>query len=143
MTKEELVETVNLIHAMWNKEPTSDPDRLKTLYRAWSRLLLDCPQDGILTAAETLARHEQYLPPPGMIRAEWERRQPDAAPTPAQAWNQYVALRDAVNAGTFDPTAANIHPRLQKTIAQVGYSLSTNDDRRHFTATYLTVGDSR
>ena len=143
MTKEELVETVNLIHAMWNKEPPTDPDRLKTLYRAWSRLLLNCPQEGILTAAETLAHHEQYLPPPGMIRAEYERTQPGAAPTPAQAWNQYVALRDAVNTGTHNPTTTTIHPRLQKTITQVGYSLSTNDDRRHFTATYQTTDNNK
>ena len=142
MNKQELADTVELIYAMWNKELPNDPDRLKTVYRAWDRILSDCPQNGVLTAAERLALSEPYLPTPGTIKAEYLRTQPGAAPTPAEAWNQYIRLRDSVNAGTHDPTVADIHPRLAKTIAAVGYNLSTNDDRRHFTTTYLTTLDS-
>lgn len=141
MTKEELVETVNLVHAMWNKDLGNDGEKATLVYRAWGRLLKDCPQDGILQAAERLNMREEYLPTPGALKSEYQRTVRGAAPTPAQAWNQYVALRDAVNAGTHNPTVADIHPRLRKTIAAVGYSLSTNDDRRHFTATYWTMGD--
>lgn len=136
MTKEELVETVNLVHAMWNRDVGNDGNRATLLYRAWGRVLKDCPQDEILRAADRLNVREEYLPTPGALKREYLGSLPDAAPSAAQAWNQYVALRDAVNAGTHDPTVADIHPQLRKTITAVGYTLSTNDDRRHFTATY-------
>lgn len=139
MTKQELAETVELIYAMWNKELPHDPERLKTVYRAWGRLLLDHPQDDILNAAERLATRHEYLPTPGTIKTEYQRLQPGAPPTPTEAWNQYTRLRDTINAGTHNPTVAEIHPRLAKTINAVGYNLHTNDDRRHFTNTYETI----
>lgn len=140
MTKEELTEVVEIVYAMWNKELPNLPDSQKNIYRAWHRLLADAPKDGILQAADRLAIREQYLPAPGMLKAEYLRTLPDTAPTPAQAWNQYIRIRDAVNAGTTQHDVA-IHPRLQAVIQQVGLTLHTNDDRRHFTETYnATVG---
>ena len=140
MTKEELTEVVEIIYAMWNKELPNLPDSQKNIYRAWHRILADTPKDAILQAADRLAIREQFLPPPGMIKAEYLRHLPDAPPTAAQAWNEYIRIRDSVNAGTMD-TGTTIHPRLQAVIQQVGLSLHTNDDRRHFTETYsATVG---
>jgi hypothetical protein len=135
MTKEELTEVVEIIYAMWNKEIPNLPDSRKNMYIAWFRVLNDTPKDGILQAADRLAVRETYLPAPGMIKAEYLRTLPEAPPTAAQAWNQYVRIRDAVNAGTTQHDVV-IHPRLQATIQQVGLNLHTNDDRRHFTETY-------
>lgn len=134
MNKEELTETVEIIYAMWNKELPNLPDNQKNVYRAWHRILADTPKDEILKAADRLATREQYLPTPGMIKAEYLRTLPDAPPTAAQAWNQYTHIRDTVNAGTIEPT--NIHPKLQTIIQQVGLNLHTNADRLHFTETY-------
>jgi hypothetical protein len=143
MTKEELVETVELVYAIWNKDMPQNADSLKTLYKAWARVLLDAPKDGILEAADRLALINQYLPTPGTLKQEWLRTEPGAAPTPTQAWNQYCAIRDAVNAGTHTPH--QVHPRLQAAINQCGLSLHTNDDRRHFTQTYneTTVAETQ
>ena len=134
MTKEELVSTVEIVYAMWNKEVPHNPS---TLYEAWGRILKDCPKDGILKAAEKLSLTETFLPTPGNLKSTYMRTLPDAPPTAAQAWNEYCRIRDQVNSGTH--TMNNIHPRLQATIRQVGLNLSTNDDRRHFTETYLNA----
>lgn len=134
MTKEELITTVEIVYAMWNKEVPHNPS---TLYEAWGRILKDCPKDSILKAAEKLSLTETFLPTPGNLKATYMRTLPDAPPTAAQAWNEYCHIRDQVNSGTH--TTNNIHPRLQATIKQVGLNLSTNDDRRHFTETYNTT----
>ena len=140
MTKEELTQVVETVYAMWNKElPYSDSARL-TVYNAWALILHDDPKDQIIKAATRLAHHETFMPSPGMIRAEYLKTLPDAPPTASQAWNMYTRIRDAVNSGAVD-TTTRIHPRLQATIQQVGLNLHTNDDRRHFTETYLDADE--
>ena len=138
MTKEELISTVEIVYAMWNKDIPHNPS---TLYEAWGRILKDCPKDGILKAAERLSLTETFLPTPGVLKANYLQSLPDAPPTAAQAWNEYCRIRDQVNSGTH--MMQNIHPRLQSTIQQVGLNLHTNDDRRHFTETYNSVAESR
>lgn len=138
MNKEELAEVVEIVYAMWNKELPNLPDSKKNIYRAWNRVLNDMPKDGILEAADRLAVREQFLPPPGMIKAEYLRCQPDAPPSAAQAWNEYCRIRDAINSGTATADM-DTHPRLRATIQQTGLNLHTNDDRRHFTETYSAM----
>ena len=139
MTKNELISVVDTVYAMWNRELPLDPE---LLYNAWGRILKDCPKDGVLDAVDRLALTEAFMPPVGMIKAEYQRLLPNATPTASQAWNEYCRLRDAVNSGTHD-TVTDLHPRLQATIRQVGLNLHTNDDRRHFTETYNTVKETR
>lgn len=136
MNKKELAEAVELIYAMWNKEIPTNIDARTMTYRAWNTILGDLPYDEIIEAAKRLTTKETYLPTAGTIRTE-HRRTTTQEPTPAQAWNQYTSIRDAINSGTtqYQPP----HPRLQKTIQQVGLNLHTNDDRRHFTETYNTT----
>ena len=140
MTKQELAEAVELIYAMWNKEIPANVESRTMMYRAWNTILGDLPQNEVLEAAKRLAGKETYLPTSGAIRTE-HRRMTTNEPTAAQAWNQYTAIRDAINSGTtqYQPP----HPRLQKTIQPVGLNLHTNDDRRHFTETYNTVEETR
>jgi len=134
VTKDELIEAVDLIYAMWNKDLPTLPDQQKNMYRAWSRLILDCPKNDILQAADRLALTHPYLPTPGTIRAEYNRIQPGSSPSPSQAWNQYTQIRDAINSGNQSPIQP--HPKLAATIRQTGLNLHTNDDRKHFTQTY-------
>jgi len=140
MNKTELAEIVELIYAMWNKELPTNVEAKTMTYRAWNTVIGDLPKTEILEAAKRLTARETYLPTAGLVRTE-HRRMTTKEPTPAQAWNQYTAIRDAVNSGTtqYQPP----HPRLQKTIQQVGLNLHTNDDRRHFTETYNTVEETQ
>ncbi|MBM3913698.1 MAG: hypothetical protein FJ351_04565 [Sphingomonadales bacterium] len=140
MNKQELTETVELIYAMWNKELPVNIEAKKMTYRAWNIIIGDLPQTEVIEASKRLTSKETYLPTAGLIRTE-HRRMTIKEPTAAQAWNQYTHIRDAINSGTtqYEPP----HPRLQKTIQQVGLNLHTNDDRRHFTETYNTVEETQ
>lgn len=135
MTKDELSNTVETIYAMWNKELPNTVDAKKKVYEAWWRLLKDIEQEQALQAADRLALRETFLPTPGTIKTEHLRT--TGTLTAAEAWNEYLKVKDAINNGTWDST--QIPPRLKTTIYKVGLNLHTNDDRRHFTETYNTT----
>jgi hypothetical protein len=136
MDKKQLAEVVEIVYGMWNKELPVNIESRKLTFRAWQLLLGDLEEQDIIDAAKRLAQKEHFLPTPGMLVTE-HRRFTTKEPTPHQAWSHYTHIRDAVNSGTTQYSPP--HPRLQKTIQQVGLNLHTNDDRKHFIEIYTTL----
>jgi hypothetical protein len=134
MTKEELREIVDRMHASWNIQPL--PAQLQTIYRAWWDILSDCDKtvtDSVLT---NLIKEDSWAPRPGTIyRRVMERTRPDMPPSSHEAWEHYRTLAAQLDTGVWQEQ--QMHPTLQKTIATIGgYHLHTNADREHFTQIY-------
>jgi hypothetical protein len=135
MNKTEAIEVVNQTYATWNQALPASPDERKSIYTAWWTLIADLEPAHCTQAIIHLALTETFLPKPGHLRKTvYNLTNPDAPPTPSQAWNQYHNLCQQMNSGNYTPQ--NIHPALAETIRQVGTELTTGADRNHFTETY-------
>lgn len=144
MTKEELVDVVDRIHASWNQ--TVDKSQQKTVYEAWWRILKDLDKSTVDEAVDELCLFERFMPRPGDVRrAAVFKSTGWNPPSKAEAWNQFRSMADAAHTGTF-VSSTPIDPLVKKTVAQLGgtasYNLHTNGDRELFFAAYdRTVAD--
>jgi hypothetical protein len=141
MTRQELTEIVDRVHATWNHPIPKGTDQ-KTVYNAWWQLLQTLNADAVHTTITLLAIHETYMPKPGQILRNTVLRETGFnPPTPPEAWNQLRKAAEASHTGTHNQHH-EIHPLVKQTITQLGgtsaYNLHTNGDRETFTTTYQT-----
>ena len=134
MTKDELRELVDRMHASWNIQPL--PAQLQAIYRAWWLMLEECEASDAQAVLTDLIKEDGWAPRPGTVyRRILERTRPDMPPSPQTAWEQYRSLATQLDTGVWEQQP--MHPTLQKTIATIGgYHLHTNADREHFTQIY-------
>lgn len=143
MTKEELVEIVDRIHASWNQQ--INPNNQKVLYEAWWRILQDLPKNEVDHAIDQLVIKDGYMPRPGAVRKQtlnnhhgWK------PPTHIEAWQQFRTMAEAAHTGSYTGNE-NIHELVKMTVAELGgttaYNLHTNGDRQQFLDMYQTIVD--
>lgn len=135
MTKDELKQVVDKVHANWNITPL--PAQLPTIYRVWWDLLEPFEFATIDTVINKLIREDSWAPRAGTVyKRALTELDPNPAPTPALAWEQYRTLATKLDTGVWEQQTP-LHPTLQKTINTIGgYHLHTNSDREHFTQIY-------
>lgn len=143
MTKEELVEVVDRIHATWNHQ--INPNNQKVVYDAWWRILHDLNKNDVDTALDTLTIQDGYMPRPGAVRKQTINNQHNwKPPTHIEAWQQFRIMADSAHTGTYTGNE-NIHPLVKTTVKELGgtnsYNLHTNGDRQQFIDMYTTVVD--
>lgn len=141
MTRQELTEIVDRIHATWNQPIPKGADQ-KTVYSAWWQLLQHLTSEAVHTTIALLAIHEKFMPKPGQILRNTVLRETGwNPPAVAEAWNQLRRAAEASHTGTYNGVH-EIHPLVKETIIQLGgmaaYNLHTNGDRESFTNTYET-----
>lgn len=136
MTKNELVELVEFVYALWNQQPPATGQ--KVMYDAWWQMMQDLPADTAKQAAMNLSSLDAFMPRPGTLRRHTLNLTGVAQPpTPIEAWNQARRLAESLVNGTFQP--ADLHPAVQQTLNKTGTQLSTNGDREQFIHTYKTT----
>jgi hypothetical protein len=141
MTRQELTEIVDRIHATWNHPIPKGADQ-KTVYNAWWQLLQHLDAEAVHATVALLAVHETFMPKPGQILRNTVLRESGwNPPTVGEAWNQLRRAAEASHTGAYSEVH-EIHPLVKQTISQLGglaaYNLHTNGDRETFTTTYQT-----
>lgn len=140
MTRQELTELVDRIHATWN-HPIPKTDQ-KTIYNAWWQLLQHLQAPDVHNTITRLAATDTFMPKPGHVLRStalhitgWD------PPTPGEAWQQLRRMAEAAHTGTYDGTF-HAHPLVKQVVTQLGnvaaYNLHTNGDRELFITTYQT-----
>lgn len=140
MTRQELTELVDRIHATWN-QPIPKTDQ-KTIYNAWWQLLQHLEAPDVHNTITRLAVTETFMPKPGhVLRSTVLSVEGWDAPSPGEAWVQLRRMAEAAHTGTYDG-ATQIHPLVKEVVNQLGnvsaYNLHTNGDRELFITTYQT-----
>lgn len=137
MTKEELKEIVDRVHANWNIIPL--PAQLQTTYRVWFGQLSEFDASVVNEVVDALIREDSWAPRAGTVYRRVKARLSDnPAPSVARAWEQYRSLAAQLDTGVWEQ--GELHPTLQKCISVVGgYHLHTNSDREHFTQIYTEL----
>lgn len=135
MTKDELKQIVDTVHANWNITPL--PTQLQTIYKTWWDILHTLETRDVQHALTQLIKEDNWAPRAGTLyRRTINNIDPNPAPDPHMAWEQYRTLAKQLDQGIWEQ--ATIHPTLQTTINTIGgYHLHTNADREHFTQIYL------
>lgn len=138
MTRQELTELVDRIHATWN-QPIPKTDQ-KTIYNAWWILLQNLEAPDVHNTITRLAVTETFMPKPGhVLRSTVKEVEGWCPPSPGEAWVQLRQMAEAAHTGTYDGSF-RVDPLVKETVDQLGhvaaYNLHTNGDRELFLSTY-------
>lgn len=99
MTKDELVEIVDVVRANWNMLELS-PQKERAMYSTWWRYLRNFDHQEVFAVIDTLIRLDGYRPRIGQVyRMTIDRRTDDAPPSELQAIIEAQALIDASGQG--------------------------------------------
>lgn len=134
MTKDELKQIVDMVHANWNITPL--PAQLQTVYKAWWSLLAEFEYDTVNNIVLHLIKQDGWTPRAGTV---YRRAKDSLSTNPPQssalAWEEYRRVAAEVDSGVWEQTV--MHPVLQRCISVIGgYHLHTNADREHFIKIY-------
>lgn len=137
MTKDELKQIVDLVHANWNITPL--PTQVQTIYRAWFALLEEIDHATAEQAVNQLMKEDGWAPRAGTVyRRAKELLSTNPPPSSHIAWETYRGVAAQVDTGVWEP--GELHPVLLRCISVVGgYHLHTNSDREHFTQIYTEL----
>lgn len=137
MTKEELKAIVDMVHANWNVLPL--PGQVQTIYRTWFNVIGELDYETVESVVMQLIKEDGWAPRAGTIyRRTQQLLNPNPAPSPALAWEEYRRLATKLDTGVWEQS--DLHPTLQKCINVIGgYHLHTNSDREHFTQIYTEL----
>ena len=137
MTKEELKDIVDTVHANWNIIPL--PAQLQHTYRVWYSVIGQHDYQITRDVIQTLIKEDNWAPRAGTVHNRiLKKLDPNPAPTPPLAWEQYRTLAKQLDTGIWEEQ--QLHPKLQQTINTIGgYHLHTNADREHFTQIYTEL----
>lgn len=111
MTGDEVMKTVDFIHATWNTRV--DDKARKAAYSSWGRFIGKLEYNDVMDQLERQAIASKWAPKPADI---WARVVAPGLPTDQAAWLQAQALLDAVSSGTELP---DIHPQVALTTRQI------------------------
>ena len=118
MTKEELVEIVDVIQANWNMMNLSR-DQVKALRASWWRYLQDFEKDEVMAAIDDAILADSWAPRIGwVVRYVLDRRM-GGSPPPGEedAWLEVEAMMEAVSQGF--PADITPHPLVSSALGDL------------------------
>jgi hypothetical protein len=139
MTKEEIVDLVELAYASFRVEFPEEDSKQAAVWRAWYELLGDVEYSEAKKALMVFAVSGPFMPKPGEIRrsAINTRIGITQFDAPYVAWGKWLTLSREVNSGM--PPSMEVSPALSKTVKLLGesaYGMHTNGDREVFCQVY-------
>lgn len=139
MTMDEVVIAFKTVRDAWNLE--IHPMRERDLLNVWWRYLHDLDAAAVMRAVDRFViSGQRYAPRPGELRRETiDEETEGAAPSPEEAWSEFLDVRQAWATGSLPPSTTHAAVLATvKLLGRGGQSLSGASpmDRSYFIDAY-------
>lgn len=138
MTREEMVQVVDLVRANWNmlNQPR---DKQKAMYEAWWRFLENFEFEEVMAVIDDAILADSYPPRIGwVVRTVVDRREGgESPPSETDAWLEVQAVMDSISMGL--PPDIEPHPMVKAALKRVRERVGERVTKQAFDEEYRIV----